>query len=333
MNEIYIITGAAGFLGNNIVRLLQEKNCEIRCLVRSKKKAVSLEGLKCNLYEGDVTNIDSLRNIFMIEPNEKLFVIHCAAIVTIKEEKDNNVYNVNVNGTKNIVTKVLETNAKLIYVNSVHSIPEKENNEEMVEIDRFDSSKVVGQYAKSKAIAAQYVLDMVCQKNLNACIIQPSGIIGPNDYGNTHLTALINNFLDGKLKYCVRGGYNFVDVRDVAKATINACNDGKKGECYIISNKNIEIKDMLDIISKNFKIKNVKLVPMWLAKSSAGLMEKYYKIKKQVPLYTKYSLHTLKANSNFNNNKARNELNLKFTEFEDTLKDTVLWLKERSKKK
>ena len=122
-----------------------------------------------------------------------------------------------LNGTKNIVNKVLEINAKLIYVSSVHSITEKPNNETITEITNIDSEKVVGLYAKTKAEAAKYVIDAIKNKNLNACIIHPSGIIGPNDYGNSHLTQLIKEVATGKLFACVKGGYNFVDVRDILK--------------------------------------------------------------------------------------------------------------------
>ena len=122
-----------------------------------------------------------------------------------------------LNGTKNIVNKVLEINAKLIYVSSVHSITEKPNNETITEITNIDSEKVVGLYAKTKAEAAKYVIDAIKNKNLNACIIHPSGIIGPSDYGNSHLTQLIKEVATGKLFACVKGGYNFVDVRDILK--------------------------------------------------------------------------------------------------------------------
>lgn len=212
MKKVYIITGANGFLGNNIVRkLIQDKENEIRTLVLPNDTVKSLDGLNCKIYYGDVTKEETLEEIFDVEEDVEIFVIHCAAIVYIKTKYNQKVYDVNVNGTKNIIKKVLQKNAKLVYVSSVHAITENPSSEIITEIKDFDPNKVEGQYAKTKAETAKYVLEMVKNKNLNACIVHPSGIIGPNDFGNSHLTQLIMDFANGRLKACVRGGYDFVD--------------------------------------------------------------------------------------------------------------------------
>ena len=156
-----------------------------------------------------------------------------------------------------LVDKVLELNAKLVYVSSVHAIPEKPNNDLITEVTNFNPDDVYGLYAKTKAEAAKYVMDAIKNKNLNACIIHPSGIIGPNDFGNSHLTQLIKVVSNGKLFACVKGGYDFVDVRDVAKGVTNACKNGIKGECYILSNRYITIKELCDLICDLQKRKRI----------------------------------------------------------------------------
>ena len=144
-----------------------------------------------------------------------------------------------------------------------------------------------------------YVMNAIKYKGLNACIIHPSGIIGPNDYGNSHLTQLIKKVTDGKFFACVKGGYDFVDVRDVADGVINACKNGNKGECYILSNRYITIKELCDLVCDVQKRKKIKLVlPITVAKLIAPLFELYYNFKKQTPLFTKYSLYTLSSNAN-----------------------------------
>lgn len=333
MKKVYIVTGGNGFLGNNIVRkLVENKENEVRALVLPEDQINSLDGLNCKIYRGDVTKKESLSDIFKIEEDVELYVIHCAAIVYIKSKYNPKVYDVNVKGTKNIIEKVLEKNAKLVYVSSVHAITEKPNKEIMREIKDFDPNKVKGQYAKTKAEIAKYVLGMVEQKGLNACIVHPSGIIGPNDFGNSHLTQLIIDFANGRLKACVNGGYDFVDVRDVTEGIINACDKGKSGECYILSNRYISIKELLDTISEVNDIKKIKVVlPMWLAKLTAPLSEKYYAILKQPPLYTKYSLYTLTSNSNFSNDKAKKELRYKNRDLRETIQDTISGLKQQKR--
>ena len=332
MRKVFIVTGANGFLGNNIVRKLVERNVEVRCLVLPNDNVKALEGLNCKIYKGDVTKKNTLDEIFDIPEEVELYVIHCAAIVYIKAKYNPKVMEVNYNGTKNVIDKVIEKNAKMIYVSSVHAITEKENNEKIEEIYDFDPNKVVGQYAKSKARTAKMVLEEVKTRNLNACIIHPSGIIGPRDYSNTHLTQMIIDVAKGSLRACVKGGYDFVDVRDVADGILKACEKGKKGECYILSNKYIEVRELVDLVSKYAKVGKIKTVlPMWFAKLTAPLSEMYYKIRKEAPLYTKYSLYTLTSNANFSNEKAKKELGYTNRLIEDTIKDTVKWLKEEGK--
>ena len=331
MKKIFIITGANGFLGNNIIRKLQQdQNNEIRAFLLPGESKKSLEHLNCKIYYGDVTKKDSLFSIFEKTEGKEVFVIHCAAIVYIKSKYNPLVYDVNVNGTKNIVDKVLEINAKLIYVSSVHAITEKPNNELMTEINNFDSDKVKGLYAKTKAEAAKYVMNAIKNNNLNACIVHPSGIVGPNDFGNSHLTQLIKEVSNGKLFACVKGGYDFVDVRDVVDGIISACEKNNKGECYILSNKYITIKELTDMICDLQGLKRIKIVlPIWLAKLVSPFCEMYYNFKKQTPLFTKYSLYTLSSNSNFSNKKAKKELGYKNRDMNDTIKDTIKWLKEK----
>lgn len=331
MKKVYIITGANGFLGNNIIRNIKlENNDEIRALVRNNSNVESLNGLNCKLFVGDITDKNSLEKIFDIT-NANIICIHCAAIVYIKDKFNKEVFDVNVNGTINIAKKCIEKNARLIYISSVHAIKEPKNNNIITETNSFNPKEVKGYYAKSKAEALRKILLMSKNENLNVTILHPSGIIGPYDFGNTHLTNLILKVANNSLHYIVNGGYNFVDVRDVSLAVINSINKGKKGECYIISNKYASIKELCDIISNILKIKKVKTIPIILALLVVPFYQLYYNLKKQTPLFTKYSLYTLKSNSNFSNLKAKCDLNFQPRSLEETIKDTIIWLKNNDK--
>lgn len=236
MERVYIVTGAAGFLGNNIVRkLTKQEGAHVRALILPFDDAVSLDGLDVRIYRGDVTDVDSLEEIFDVEDDAEAVVIHCATIVYIKSKYSKWVHDVNVDGTLNVARKALERNLKMVYVNSVHSIPELPNGQTMSEISNFDPAKVNGEYAKTKAEGAKRVLEMVHKEGLNCCIVQPSGIIGPGDFGDSHLTQMVKEMAKGSLPALVKGGYNFVDVRDVASGIISACDKGISGECYILS--------------------------------------------------------------------------------------------------
>ncbi len=330
MKTIYIVTGANGFLGNNLVRtLVQDPNNQVRALVSLLKRADALTGLNCELFEGDVTKPETLDDLFAVPSDALVYVIHCAAIVYIKSKPNPAVHEVNVLGTKHIAEKTLAIGAKLVYVNSVHSIPELPNHEKMHEISDFDPAKVEGIYAKSKAEAAQYILDTVKACGLDACIVQPSGIIGPYDFKTSHLTQLIIDTATGRLKAGVKGGYDFVDVRDVVAGILSACLHGKAGECYILSGHYVSVADLLQMIARAAGTKPIKtFLPLWLAKLTAPLSEIYYNLKKQPPLYTRYSLYTLESNANFSHAKADHKLGYSSRPLQTTIDDTVAWLKQ-----
>ena len=328
MKRIYIVTGASGFLGNNIIRMLEhDDNAEVRAFVLNGESISSLNNLKCSIYYGDVTKADTLNSVFEGSGDAEIFVIHCAAVVYIKSKYNSRVYDVNVNGTKNIVDKVLEYNAKLIYVSSVHAIPEKSDGNLISEVSIFNPDDVVGLYAKTKAEAARYVMDSVKDKGLNACIVHPSGILGPYDFSNSHLTALVREIVRGKLPMCVKGGYDFVDVRDVAKGIIMACDKGKKGECYIMSGEFVSIKKLADLVCDVVGRKRIKVVlPIMIARIVAPFYEMYYNVKGKTPLFTRYSLYTLSSNSNFSNEKAKRDLGFATRDITNTVKDMVMWI-------
>lgn len=329
----YIVTGANGFLGNNIVReLVKNPQNQVRALVSSPERAEALKDLNCQIFAGDVIKPETLTQIFAEPMTKPIYVIHCAAVVYIKSKPNPKVYQVNVLGTQNIINQTLKIGAKLVYINSVHAIPELPHGETMTEISAYDPTKVEGEYAKSKAEAAALVLEAVKTRGLDACIVQPSGIIGPNDFKTSHLTQLIIDAATGRLKAGVKGGYDFVDVRDVAQGVIVACTKGKSGESYILSGHYITIPELFQMIGRATQQKPIKtFLPLWLAKLTAPLSELYYNMKKQPPLYTKYSLYTLEANAKFSHAKAERELGYRARNPQDTIDDTVQWLKEQGR--
>lgn len=326
---LYFITGAAGHLGSVITRQLINSGNEVRALVLPNEKHVPE---KAKLYFGDVRNKESLRPCFENLNGRRLTVIHCAGIVSIASKFDQAVYDVNVTGTKNIVDLCREYDvSRLVYISSVHAIPEKPDGMTITEITEFNPDDVVGLYAKTKAEATAHVLD-ASRQGLDACVVHPSGITGPYDHGNGHLTTLVVDYYKRRLTSGVNGGYDFVDVRDVADGVISACDKGKQGECYILSNRFFRIRDILTLLHKitgRRKIKN--FLPIWFVKMTAPLAELYYKILKQTPLFTSYSIYTLNSNAQFSHQKATSELGYTTREMRETLTDTVNWLKENGR--
>ena len=160
--------------------------------------------------------------------------------------------------------------------------------------------------------------------NLNACVVFPSGLLGVNDFTNTNMTVLIKKILNEKVPLLTEGGYDFVDVRDVARGVINACTKGKKGEGYILSGEYVTIKKIADLVCEYGKSKPIKkVISIKMVKNIAFLFELYYRLRKTTPLFTSYSLYTLNANSNFTNAKAKKDLDYQTRNIKCTIKDLV----------
>lgn len=100
MRIIYIITGANGFLGNNIIRQLSDESCEIRALILPGESTAALKGLNCSIYEGDITDLQSLMDLFDVEARAKVYVIHCAGLVYIKTKYNPAVQRLTSHGQK-----------------------------------------------------------------------------------------------------------------------------------------------------------------------------------------------------------------------------------------
>ncbi|MDD5014926.1 MAG: NAD-dependent epimerase/dehydratase family protein [Atribacterota bacterium] len=241
-----VITGAAGHLGNVLIRKLVDQNKKVRALILPGEDIASLRGLKVEKVDGNVCAPDSLRKAF--EGAE--IVYHCAGIISILPGQQKQLYQVNVIGTRNVVNMCLETKVKrLVYTSSIHALSEPEPGIAFNESRQFDPENVLGEYSRSKALGTLEVIKGI-KKGLDAVILCPSGIIGPYDYRVSEMGKLVVDFVKGKVKAYVGGAYDFVDVRDVAEGLILACEKGKKGECYILSGQQISVWQLLKFLEE-----------------------------------------------------------------------------------
>lgn len=328
MKRLYIITGANGHLGSTIIRYLRNEDCYIRGLILPTESGE--DDKKLTYYRGDVTKPESLEAIFSGAECGEAIVIHTAGLISISEGNSQQLYKVNVEGTKNVIAQCIKHGVKrLLYVSSVHAIPEKSGSGPVTEVSHFSRNRVKGAYAVTKAMATRLVLN-AAEKELDAVVVHPSGIIGPYDDGKNHLVQLIKMYISGHLPAGVKGGYDFVDVRDVAKGCISAAEKGKRGECYILSNRYISVKELLEDVRSIVGGRKKLCLPIGLAKAFIPFFEWIAKVSHSRPLYTKYALYTISSGGNFSHDKATAELEYHPREFKETVRDTILWLKEGS---
>lgn len=317
-----------GHIGNVLVRKLVEQGYEVTAFVLPNENITCLENLGIHFAYGDVREVESLKKAF----SGAELVFHLAGIIEIGNGNKKLIQDVNVQGTKNVVEacKTEKVN-RLVYTSSVHAIKEEPKGQVIRETTIFSKELVKGEYAKTKAEATKYLLE-AADENLEIVITHPSGVIGPYEYIPSNLGQLVMDCANKKIGAYLEGGYNFVDVRDVAEGLVLAAQKGKSGECYILSGHYVSIKDLMKYIEDITGVKAPGFkIARWFAFATGFLSELYYKMVKQKPLFTSYAVYTLGTNSNFSNEKAQKELGYHTRDIKQTLKDTVEWFRGQGK--
>lgn len=331
---LYLVTGAAGFLGSHICRQLLDRGESVRAFVLKGDPAVKYIPEKVEIVTGDLCDINSLENFFKVPDDTQTIILHVASMVTVNPDYNQKLMDINVGGTKNIIEKCLEHSEckKMVYVSSSGAIPELPKGQKIREVKQFDSEKVVGWYSKTKAMATQTVLDAVKKEGLNACVVHPSGILGPQDYAIGETTGTIIKIINGEMPVGMRGSFNLCDVRDLAAGCIAAADKGRTGECYILGNEEVTLKEMCELLDKDLHCGTCKLyLPLGLAKLLAKQMEKKAEKTGKKALMTTFSVYNLERNNTFDYSKAKKELGYHTRSYAETLHDEAVWLKEEGK--
>jgi dihydroflavonol-4-reductase len=221
---------------------------------------------------------------------------------------------------------------KLVYVSSTGAIPELPRGQAIAEPTVLNPDLVRGCYSKTKAEATKLVFDAARNKGLDASVVYPSGICGPNDFAYGFVAQFIMDYVGGKMPMGVAGSFNSVDVRDLADAVISCAEKGRKGEGYILSNDFITIADIFRIIHIHTGAPEVKtILPLSIARIMAFFTDLVSKVSGKRAQLTSFSIYNLARNNNFSSAKARQELGFKTRAFEETIVDTVKWLLQEGK--
>lgn len=316
------VTGATGHIGNVLVKELYDQGYDVTSLVLPNDSIRMIEPYS-NIVIGNVLDSDFLNQTI----RDYDVVFHLAGMVEIGTGKKKKLYQINVEGTKNVLEACKKNHIKrMVYTSSVHAIQELPKGNVMSETTEFDPKKVKGHYAKSKAIATDYVYKE--HGDVEVVICHPAGVIGPYDYQLSNVSQMFLDFLMGRLTAYLKGGYNFVDVRDVAKGLRLAAEVGKANECYILSGHEITVKELLDMIAEDTGKKKIKTrLAYWFILSMSYFAEVYYKIARQKPLFTHYSIIVLNSNYAFSNQKAVKQLGFQTRPIRDSIHDTVEFAK------
>ena len=239
------ITGATGFVGSHVARLLAEQGADLRLLVRSSSRSDNIAGLKADRVLGDLRQPDSLKKA--MEGCE--FVFHVAADYRLLVRDPQEMYRANVEGTQAIIRAAQESGVRrVIYTSSVATMGFTQAGHIADENSPVTLADMVGHYKRSKFMAEQIALE-AGRSGANVVVVNPTTPIGEQDIKPTPTGTIIVDFLKRKFPAYVDTGLNLADVTEVAGGHLLAMERAVPGERYILGGENLTLKQILDKLS------------------------------------------------------------------------------------
>ena len=318
------VTGASGFVGMNLVRQLVEQDWDVTALVRHNSPLEDIQDLDLELCEGDLADAQSVQSAM---PGPVDCVFHVAASTNVWSKNNEIQTRVNVEGTRNVVEAAIRADAgRMIHTSSfvVWGFSESLLTEDS---PRFENTDWIN-YVRSKHSAEQVVKDAVSDGQLDAVIVNPAHILGPGDRHNwSRMIRLVN---ENDLPGVPPGGGAFSDVREVARAHIQAYHRGRKGHNYLLGGEDtrfLEVVQMTgDILGRKVP---ASALPAWLFKVIARMYLMRAAITGKEPDVTPESAAMITRHIKCDSSKAVDELDYRFTPVRQLLEDTCHWMREK----
>ena len=323
---IALITGGSGHVGANLVRELSSRGYQVRCIYFDNDHR-AFEGFNVELVKGNITDISTLDNAF----KDVEVVFHTAAVISLDRKDKDLIRSVNVGGTENVCEMSLRHDVKkLIHFSSVDAFVREPLEDPLYENRSLVTDPNAVPYDLSKADAQRIVLEY-CDKGLNASIIHPSGIFGPNDFKPSLFGQEFINIANGKRPYSINVGYDYVDVRDLCKTSVDCIDKGEIKQNYIVGGNYMDFVYMSEVMSE---ILNKKLIRSTLPFGFIymSLPGSYISslIKKTPRAITMDSIHTIKVqNKNIPSSLSKEKLNHNPRSVEETIQDTIEFFQKR----
>jgi dihydroflavonol-4-reductase len=314
-----VVTGAYGLVGANLVRALLERGDQVRAA--DKRQTEALAGLDVEHLAVDVLEPKSLETAFAGADT----VFHLAAVISIVGDPTGVVQRVNVEGPRNAARAALSCGvSRFIHCSAVHAFDLERCGPELTETGPRTTGDHAPAYDRSK-YEGENEVRAVIEQGLDAVIVNPTGVMGPHDYGPSRLGELLLELRDHKIPVNVGGGFDFVDVRDLVAGMLAAEQLGRTGENYLLSGHRYSLKELAQLASQVTGTKAPRIsMPISRIKALAPLVLRLTPADK-IPLFTPDSLHALQYSPSVCHYKASKELGYLPRPFLETIRDTYAW--------
>ena len=321
-----LVTGATGFVGSVVARLLLEQDESVRVLARPNSDRRNLENLEVEIVEGDLNDPASLKKA--VKGCNGLY--HVAADYRLWIPKPDEIYKTNVEGSRSLLLAAAEAGVKrMIYTSSVATLGINSDGTPSNEDTPVSLENMIGHYKRSKFLAEQVVQELIDKNGLPIIIVNPSTPIGPGDIKPTPTGRMILDAVNGKTPAYVDTGLNLVHVEDVAKGHLQAYEKGQIGQRYILGGEDMSLKEILTTIAELTDQKPPKIkLPHSVVMPIAYISEAWAKLTNgSEPRATVDGVRMSRKKMYFSSDKAKRELGYQYRSADKAIKDAVEWFK------
>jgi dihydroflavonol-4-reductase len=323
-----LVTGANGFVGSAVIRLLLNKEYDVRVLVRPDSDKRNIEGIDVEIFEGDLRNTESLKQA--VTGCNKLF--HIAADYRLWIPDPENMYKTNVDGTRNLIMAATDAGVeKIVYTSSVATLGINKDGTASNETTPVSIDNMIGHYKRSKFLAEKEVNKLIKEQSCPVTIVNPSTPVGPRDIKPTPTGRIVLDTIRKRMPAYVDTGLNIVHVDDVANGHLLAMDKGVIGERYILGGDNMTLASILEYIcvSQDMAPPTIKL-PHNLVIPIAWFMERIADITRKEPRATVDSVRMSKKIMFFSSKKAKEKLGYQSRPGVEGLQDAIDWFNEEN---
>src|SRR6266550_613405 len=319
------VTGATGFLGSHVARVLAEHGADLRLLVRQSSNTKNIQDLKAELVTGDLRDPASLeKGIAGCE-----VVFHVAADYRLWVRDPEEMYRANVEGTRAIL-EAARKNAvrRVVYTSSVATMGFTSNGQPADENSPVSLDNMIGPYKRSKFMAEQVAME-AARAGQDVVIVNPSTPVGERDIKPTPSGRIVVDFLKKKFPAYVDTGLNLVDATECARGHIAALEKGRSGERYILGGENLTLKQILDKLAAITSLPSPKVRVPYVRALATGVVDEVVtgRIRGREPRATIDAVRMGRKKMFVLSTKAEHELGWKIVPVDDALGRAVEWFR------
>ena len=322
---IAFVTGATGFLGSHVARVLAQQGAQLRLLVRPTSNLKNLEGLNAETATGDLRDATSLEKAMAGCDT----VFHVAADYRLWVRDPNAMYRSNVDGTRAILEAARKNKiSRGVYTSRVATMRFTTNGDPADEDSPVSLADMIGHYKRSKFMAEQVALE-AGRAGQHVVVVNPTTPIGENDVKPTPTGRIVVDFLKRKFPAYVETGLNLVDATECARGHIAALEKGKPGERYILGGENFTLKQILDTLGKITGLPSPKIKLPYFFAFATGVVDEAItgRLRNREPRATIDTVRMGKKKMFASSAKAGRELGWKIVPVEGALRRAVDWFK------